>query len=367
MFDRKPELLKEEYIRYGIPDIEEYLPELFEPKNTEEKPFIAVADNGIRHDNGLFEIYKNPKEIVDGKDSDNNGYIDDTEGFNFSQKNNNMDYTGGHAGNVARVLTECNPNIIRLLDIIIKERSNPSHWDAIEGLLYAAKMKATAVNFSYVTNSNTMFKYVAQKLQENDCILLAPTGKGSKSLSEDYTYPASIIASRKDQDPSKPLLFHNIIVTAAITLDHKIVAQWDSEQVLVLGYSGAPSFAAPIPGNLIAMMKYLEPSLNSEELVDLVCGGAIQYTELDGKSKHGVINYKKSIEILLGKKLETVISPPIIVEPKPEPEPLPQPIEDEPIVHGMPEPNPPVVSRSIKKIKFKYNDNSEKTFTLPEK
>lgn len=355
----QPDLSKEKYIRYGIPAIKEHLPELFKPKPTEAKPVIAVVDGGIRHDNRNYEIFKNPAEKLDGTDTDKNGYVDDIEGYNFAKYNNDTSRTGGHAGQVARILTECNPNILRLLDVTIRGKASPTHWSGLSGLIYAGIMKCVAANFSYVTDSNTMFAYAIEKMAENDCVLLATTANSRVSLSEDYKYPASIVALHEDRDPSKPLRFNNILVTAPITLDHKIVAQWDKEQVLVLGYAGASSWAAPIAGNLIATMKYLEPSLTSGELVDLVCQGATQYSELEGKSKFGVINYKSSIEKLLGKKLESVSSP--------APEPIeyegPEPIKEERPIKAPPTPPKPII-RTVKEITFKYNNNKEKTFLI---
>lgn len=330
---KQPDLSKEEYIRYGIPAIKEHLPELFEPKPSEDKPTIAVVDGGINHDNKNYEVFENPREKIDGTDTDKNNYVDDVRGYNFAKYNNDMSRTGGHAAKVARILTECNPNILKLLDVTIRGESSPAHWSGLSGLIYAGIMKCVAANFSYATNSSTMFDYVINEMAKNDCVLLATTSNSKSCLSENRTYPASTIALHENNDPSKPLRFNNILVTAPITLDHKIVAQWDKNQVLVLGYASASSWSAPIAGNLIASMKYLEPSLTSEELVDLVCQGAKQYSELEGRSKFGVINYKQSIEKLLGKKLESVS----VTKPAP---------------------------KTIKEITLKYDDGAEKTFSV---
>ncbi len=67
---------------------------------------VAVFDDGgdLDHPDLVANNWVNPHEIPDnGVDDDNNGYVDDVYGWNFSGNNNNVD-GGGHGVNVAGMI-----------------------------------------------------------------------------------------------------------------------------------------------------------------------------------------------------------------------------------------------------------------------
>jgi len=72
-------------------------------KRRKESPgiIVAVIDSGIQinHEDLRSRIWKNPGEIPgNGKDDDQNGYVDDVHGWNFFKRNNNPDASYGPVG-----------------------------------------------------------------------------------------------------------------------------------------------------------------------------------------------------------------------------------------------------------------------------
>jgi len=63
--------------------------------------FVGVIDEGIQytHPDLAANIWTNPADLVDGKDNDGNGYIDDVHGWDFDGNNNTI-YDGGPKGNL---------------------------------------------------------------------------------------------------------------------------------------------------------------------------------------------------------------------------------------------------------------------------
>ena len=62
---------------------------------------VGVIDEGIQftHPELDANIWTNPYDIVDGRDNDGNGYVDDIHGWDFD-KNDNSIYDGGSSGSV---------------------------------------------------------------------------------------------------------------------------------------------------------------------------------------------------------------------------------------------------------------------------
>lgn len=67
---------------------------------------VAVLDSGIKLDHPEFSgiIWTNPNETLNGIDDDNNGYIDDINGWDFANNNNDPTDDHGHGTNVTGII-----------------------------------------------------------------------------------------------------------------------------------------------------------------------------------------------------------------------------------------------------------------------
>jgi len=67
---------------------------------------VAVLDGGTKLDHPEFSgrIWNNSNEVLNGIDDDNNGYIDDIEGWDFVNSNNDPTDDNGHGTNVTGII-----------------------------------------------------------------------------------------------------------------------------------------------------------------------------------------------------------------------------------------------------------------------
>ena len=75
---------------------------------------VAVIDSGvdILHPDLTANIWTNPGETENGADTDNNGYIDDTHGWNFVENNNDVTDYSGHGTHCAGIIGAVGNNSI---------------------------------------------------------------------------------------------------------------------------------------------------------------------------------------------------------------------------------------------------------------
>src|SRR5690606_8240273 len=73
---------------------------------------IAVLDSGIdyHHPDLQDNIWRNPDETADGKDNDNNGYVDDIHGINTVTGTGDPMDTLGHGTHVAGIIAASGNN-----------------------------------------------------------------------------------------------------------------------------------------------------------------------------------------------------------------------------------------------------------------
>lgn len=162
---------------------------------------VAVLDAGLRLNHPEFQgrLWNNKLEIVNGKDDDGNGYIDDIYGWNFAYEDNNPTDDQGHGTNVTGIIGANPDNGIGYAGVdwrckimvgkILNNQNSGSYLWFAEGIYYAVDNGARVINMSVGGSGNSKaledavnYAYengviiVACMMNENNIVTYYPAG-----------------------------------------------------------------------------------------------------------------------------------------------------------------------------------------------
>ncbi|MFC1616817.1 S8 family serine peptidase [Candidatus Margulisiibacteriota bacterium] len=182
---------------------------------------VAVLDSGINyfHPDINNNIRINHEETFNGKDDDNNGYVDDINGYNFvgfsqdNDNNNPMD-DFGHGTHIAGIIaaeinndigiTGINPYALILNVKFLDSQGRGTQADAAAAIYYAVATGAQIINCSWgYYKYSTIIKDALDYASANGVLILGAVGNQSSDLQE---YPAA---------------FENVIAVSAISIDNQ--------------------------------------------------------------------------------------------------------------------------------------------------
>lgn len=184
----------------------------------ESSVMIAVIDSGIdlTHEDLAPNLWFNPGEISgDGVDNDNNGFIDDVNGWNFVDSNNDVNDLVGHGTQVTGIAAAESNNELgiagvcgdcKIMPVKVSQVSGFANYsDIAAGVYYAVQKGARVINISLGGYSNsTTLQNALDYARENNVVVVAGAGNDNSS---DPFYPAAyedvIAVGGTDQDDLK--------------------------------------------------------------------------------------------------------------------------------------------------------------------
>ena len=257
---------------------------------------VAIVDNAIEtaHPDLAANMWTNPNEIAsNGIDDDNNGYIDDVQGYDVADLDNNPNpptvTTGYEHGTqttgCAAAVSNNNVGIASIgygIKIIpVKCTNNTSYLtNSLDGILYAAVMKANVISMSFsgATFNNTE-NNVIQYAYNRGCVLVS--GAGNDGLNK-KKYPAGYL---------------NVIAVAATTSsDTKAsFSNWGThidicapgENIYTTNVGGGyttvsgTSFSTPMIAGMCGLMLSLNPNLTQQDVETCIKTNATNITSLN--------------------------------------------------------------------------------------
>ena len=286
---------------------------------------VAIIDTGVdyRHEDLQNVLWVNKGEIPgNGIDDDNNGYVDDVNGWNFYDDNNKI-YNGkddAHGTHIAGTIVANNDSKgvagiaggstvkIMVLKALGGDDESGSTSGIIDAIKYAEKMGATICNFSFGTDKPD--RYLEEAIRDSKMLFVVAAGNGDENTGLGYNidsrpiYPASY-------------KYNNIITVANLQADGnlhlssnysgnnvdiaapgaRILSTIDSESFnrgYVLGRMSSPyayrtgtSMAAPFVVGTAALLYSDFPGITLNQVRQSILGSVKVLPELAGRVSTG--------------------------------------------------------------------------------
>jgi serine protease len=182
---------------------------------------IAIIDTGVQytHPDLAANMWTNPGEVLDGTDTDGNGYIDDIRGWDFYSNDNDPSDPNGHGTHTAGTVGAVGNNGMGVAGMMWSCRLMPLRFlgsnggytsDAVLAVQYAAGMGAKVSNNSWGGGGYSQSLYDAINASKGaGHIFVAAAGNGGRDQ----------IGDNNDSSPYYPASYNldNIIAVAATT------------------------------------------------------------------------------------------------------------------------------------------------------
>lgn len=244
---------------------------------------IGISDTGIdfTHNDISSKIYTNPLEIENNLDDDNNGYVDDINGYDFAENDNSPQCVGNFHGNrVAGLAGAATNNEIGMAGVgyhstisplkIFKDNENFS-FNAYESILYAADNGYDVINLSWgsaSTPSRFAQDIIDYAVLEKDLMIVAAAGNTNADL--DF-YPASyehvLSVGWTDINDHKAENSTYSYLIDLVAPGHNVTSTVQNNGYAP-GYGS--SYAAPIVAGAAALIRNLHPHLNAQQVAELI-------------------------------------------------------------------------------------------------
>jgi subtilisin family serine protease len=290
---------------------------------------IAITDSGIEKDHNDLKdaMWMNPGEngkddhgrdkASNGVDDDGNGFVDDAWGWDFggatgAEEDNDPSGVGEeHGTHVAGIAAASGNNALGVVGVafgaklmavkITDDKAFPGFFREIDGVFYAARMKAKVINCSWGGTTSSRAEQEAFHVIVHDLGIIVVAAAGNRGLDEKY-YPAS---------------YDGVISVGALRSDD---SRWDSSDFnyrldisapgdaiysTVLGnsygYLSGTSMASPMVAGAAALVKMHYPALKPDQVAEQLratadnLSASIDPAHLD-KMGTGRLNVRRALE-----------------------------------------------------------------------
>ncbi|MTI58360.1 S8 family serine peptidase, partial [Geosporobacter ferrireducens] len=263
-----------------------------------QEVIVGILDTGIDiyHEDLRDNIYRNTGEIPgNGIDDDNNGYIDDVNGWDFFNGDNTV-YDGAaydmHGTAVAGILAAAAngkgvagvaPNI-KIMPLKFIHGTTGYTCDAIKAIEYAMKKGVKIINCSFGGSDNN---YALKDAMKNSGILfIAAAGNRGGNTMTHPTYPACFdlpnvlgVASVNNKGVRSRFSGYGPYIDIAAPGEQIMTTLPENKYDLFTGTSAS----TPHVTGVAALLKSYMPNLDYREITDRILGNAVVCNTLQGK------------------------------------------------------------------------------------
>ena len=260
---------------------------------------VAVLDSGVQLDHPDLKgnLWTNSRELPNGKDDDNNGYVDDVFGANIFQNDGNVVDDEGHGTHVAGIVAAQAGNSVggsgiapkaRIMAVKVLDSARKGNSTVLaRGITYAVNMGARILNVSINGDSTTpdlgdALRYASAK----GATVVASAGNNSRDIDTAPSYPASSaepsVLSVSASDPDGGLLgFAN---RGLSSVDLAAPGEAILSTARGSGYENrsGTSMSAPFVAGALALLQAARPDMSQPELRGALLATAPKRGLLDG-------------------------------------------------------------------------------------
>lgn len=270
---------------------------------------VAVLDTGIflQHPELIEQAWVNPGEIPgNGVDDDNNGYIDDVNGYDFYNDDasvydaNDQDIHGTH---VAGIIAARNNNVqgisgvapgVKIMALKFIGPDGGSVSDAIEAVEYARSMGVKISNNSWGGSEYSQALHDA--IEQSGMLFVASSGNNGANADSSPEYPAafdcaniiSVAAiNNRGQMPSWSNYGPNSVDLAAPGAGIMSILELIPGSTILYGYMSGTSQAAPFVTGAAALVMSQNPGFSALDVKNRILASARPLPALAGKTVTG--------------------------------------------------------------------------------
>ena len=185
----------------GTNDADIDAPEAWNIETGDNNIVIMISDTGVDwdHPDLAANIWSNSDEVLDGSDTDGNGFVDDIRGWDFVNNDNNPMDDNGHGTSCAGIAGAVTDNNIGVAGICWKSCIMPvkglnyhgegTYSDLVNGIAYSTDNGADVISMSWTGPYAEVIKYVVDYAYDKGVVLVGAAGNDASSVKR---YPAAL-------------------------------------------------------------------------------------------------------------------------------------------------------------------------------
>ncbi len=244
---------------------------------------VAVIDSGIddKHPALADGVWNNLQEAngTDGVDDDNNGRIDDIEGWDFVNDSADVSDSVGHGTHVTGVIS-AKPTYLSDMsgvnpqgaEVMILKVADDKHGlrlaNVIAALHYAKNNGADVINMSFgFSEDSRIFRNAIRDIKENGTYLVAAAGNNADSSKQ---YPAAydeVLSVGSANIDGGRWRTSNFGEWVDINVPGKLLSTLPGSRY---GTKSGTSQAAALITGLYSYLKYTDPDLDDETIISII-------------------------------------------------------------------------------------------------
>lgn len=289
---------------------------------------VAVIDTGVDTDHADLadNIWTNPNEVADnGRDDDENGYVDDVSGYDFVDSDNDAnpapngvdddDYQGAdtgvtHGTHVAGIIAAVGDNGVGISGVawhtsvlpvrVLDDEGAGTDADIAEGIIYAADLGVDIINMSLGGyGSTSVLEDAISYAQAQGVLVISAAGNDGVNIDNNPFYPAcydNVIGVAATDDTESATWFSNYgsgctdVAAPGDTIYSTLYTDDPTNDFTDdYGYMSGTSMATPVVSGVASLVKANGPDLTATEVADVVVLNA-EDTGLDADYGRGRVD-----------------------------------------------------------------------------